>query len=45
MDPKRFVSLSYGDQKPVVPNDTDEHRAMNRRIEIFIVTDSSKVEI
>ncbi|MGE9745242.1 OmpA family protein [Bdellovibrio bacteriovorus] len=45
MDPKRFVSLSYGDQKPVVPNDSDEHRAMNRRIEIFIVTDSSKVEI
>nr|BFD58037.1 flagellar motor protein MotB [Bdellovibrio sp. CKG001]BFD61464.1 flagellar motor protein MotB [Bdellovibrio sp. HM001] len=45
MDPKRFVALSYGDQKPVVPNDTDEHRAMNRRIEIFIVTDSSKLDI
>ncbi|MNK75543.1 Motility protein B [compost metagenome] len=42
MDAKRFVSLSYGDQKPIVPNDTDEHRAQNRRIEIFIVTDASK---
>ncbi|MNK96477.1 Motility protein B [compost metagenome] len=42
MDPKRFVSLSYGDQKPIVPNDTEEHKAMNRRIEIFIVTDPSK---
>lgn len=45
LDPKRFVSLSYGDQKPVVPNDSEDHRSMNRRIEIFIVTDDKKVEI
>lgn len=45
LDPKRFVSISYGDQKPVVPNDTDPHKAMNRRIEILIVTDEKKAEI
>lgn len=45
LDAKRFISISYGDQKPIVPNDTEEHRSMNRRIEIFIVTDDKKVEI
>ncbi|WP_413559337.1 flagellar motor protein MotB [Bdellovibrio sp. HCB209] len=45
LDPKRFVAISYGDQKPIVPNDSEEHKAMNRRIEILIVTDNSKVGI
>ena len=45
IDPKRFVALSYGDQKPIVPNDSDAHRAQNRRIEIFIVTDPKNSEI
>jgi chemotaxis protein MotB len=45
LNPKRFVSISYGDQKPIVPNDTDEHKSMNRRIEILIVTDNNKVGI
>ncbi|UOF00271.1 OmpA family protein [Bdellovibrio reynosensis] len=45
IDPKRFLAISYGDQKPIVPNDNEEHRAMNRRIEIFIITDDKKVEI
>lgn len=45
IEAKRFMALSYGDQKPIVPNDSDEHRAMNRRIEVFIVTDDKKVEI
>lgn len=45
LNPKRFISISYGDQKPIVPNDSPEHRAMNRRIELFIITDDKKVEI
>lgn len=45
IDPKRFIAISYGDQKPIVPNDNEEHRAMNRRIEIFIITDDKKAEI
>jgi chemotaxis protein MotB len=43
--PQRMVSISYGDQKPLVPNDTEENRAQNRRIEILIVTDNAKVSL
>lgn len=33
-----LVPVAYADQKPVVPNTSDENRARNRRIEIKIVT-------
>lgn len=36
--PERITSIGYGKRKPIVPNDTDEHRAINRRVE-FRVTD------
>jgi len=42
MDPKRLAAISYADQKPLVPNDSAENRAKNRRIEILIVTDDTK---
>lgn len=45
MDPKRFTVVSYADLKPVAPNDSEEHRSMNRRIEILIVTDDKKNEL
>lgn len=35
-DPKRFEAAGYGEYHPVAPNDTNEHRAMNRRVEILI---------
>lgn len=38
IDPKRLAAISYADQKPVAPNDTDENRAKNRRIELLLVT-------
>jgi chemotaxis protein MotB len=45
IDPKRLAAISYADQKPLVPNDSEEHRQKNRRIEILIVnTDESKDE-
>jgi len=34
---ERLTSKGYGDAKPVVPNDSDEHRQMNRRTEFKIV--------
>jgi len=40
IDPKRMAAIAYADQKPVAPNDTEENRAKNRRIEILIVSDS-----
>ena len=34
---QRFSCAGYAETKPVVPNDTNEHRAMNRRVNILIV--------
>ncbi len=38
IDPKRLSAIGYGEYRPLYPNDTDEHRAFNRRIEIDIVS-------
>jgi len=32
----RLVSQGYGKTKPLVPNDNDENRAINRRVELKI---------
>ena len=34
----RIASKGYGETKPLVPNDSEEHRALNRRVE-FRVTE------
>ena len=31
----RFTPIGYGDTQPIVPNDTPENQAKNRRIEIL----------
>jgi OmpA-OmpF porin, OOP family len=33
----RLISRGYGEAKPVVPNDTDENRQLNRRVEFTIL--------
>jgi len=35
--PERLSALGYGEHRPLYPNDTEENRAKNRRIEINIV--------
>lgn len=35
--PVRFTAAGYGEYKPLVANDSDEHRAKNRRVNILIV--------
>jgi len=35
-DPNRIVVQGYADTKPLVPNDSAENRAKNRRVEIII---------
>ncbi|GEM_PF-1282458 len=32
----RIKIVGYGEKRPIVPNDTEEHRAMNRRVEIVV---------
>lgn len=34
VDVKRINAVGYGENRPVVANDTEEHRALNRRVEI-----------
>ena len=38
----RLVSYGYGMQRPIVPNDTDQNRALNRRVQ-FIRTEGGQV--
>jgi chemotaxis protein MotB len=37
LSPTRFSAMGHGEYRPVVPNDTPEHRAVNRRIEINVM--------
>lgn len=37
LDPERLSSAAYGEYKPLVPNDTPENMAKNRRVEIIIL--------
>ncbi len=42
IDPKRLSAIGYGEYHPVAPNDTPEHRQLNRRVEIVILPRSIK---
>ena len=37
IEASRLVANGYGSSKPLYPNDSDEHRAMNRRTEMIII--------
>lgn len=37
ISPERFSAAGYGEHRPLYPNDTEENRAKNRRIEILIL--------
>ena len=38
ISPQRLSAVGYGESKPLFANDTPEHRARNRRVEILLVT-------
>jgi len=38
VDPKRLLAIGYGEYRPLYPNDSEEHRAFNRRIEIDMIS-------
>lgn len=37
IDETRLTAKGYGATKPIVPNDSEEHRAMNRRTEMIVI--------
>jgi chemotaxis protein MotB len=38
VNPRQLTTAGYADQAPVAPNDTEENRAKNRRIEIWVLS-------
>lgn len=44
LDPARLIAEGHGDSHPLVPNDTAENRAINRRVELTIVQSTGKAE-
>lgn len=36
LNPARFSAIGYGEYRPVAPNDTEEGRQLNRRVEVLI---------
>jgi chemotaxis protein MotB len=43
INPQKIVATSFADQNPVAPNDTEENRNKNRRIEIVILNDQKNL--
>jgi len=41
ISPRRLQAVGYGDTRPIMPNDTPEHRNMNRRADIVFLSQSS----
>jgi chemotaxis protein MotB len=37
LDRSRFAAAGYGEYNPIVPNDTPENRALNRRVDIVVI--------
>ena len=40
--PQRLSAVGYGQSKPLFSNDSDEHRAKNRRVEIVLIKEELK---
>lgn len=38
--PARLSALGFGEYRPLVPNDNDQNRAKNRRVDIVVLTDN-----
>jgi len=42
IDPRRLRAVGYGPFRPLVPNDTDDHRRLNRRVDVVVLSRYSK---
>ena len=45
LDPRKFIAVGYGEFSPVVPNDSPENQAMNRRVVMVIKTNEVSREV
>ena len=44
LSPSRLSAVGYGEYRPIVPNDSVENRAQNRRVNILIIVDEESGE-
>jgi chemotaxis protein MotB len=40
--PQKLQAVGYSSYRPMVPNDTPEHRALNRRVDIIFLSQYPK---
>jgi len=45
IEPERLSAAAYGEYRPILPNDTEEHRRKNRRIVIVLTAQMDETEI
>ncbi len=43
IEPEKLVGISYGQFRPVAPNDTSEGRAKNRRVELLLINEGAEM--
>jgi chemotaxis protein MotB len=43
-DPNRLSASGFGEFRPMVPNDTPEHRALNRHVDIIVMSEEAMRE-
>jgi chemotaxis protein MotB len=42
VDPRKLQAVGYGPSRPIVPNDTREHQALNRRVDLVFLSQHPK---
>ena len=41
-EPQKLQAVGYASTRPIVPNDTPEHMALNRRVDLVILSSFPK---
>ena len=44
MSPYILSASGYSEYRPIAPNDTENHRALNRRVDIIILKSTSEAK-